>query len=179
MNPVGNLKKIVDPQSFEEVQSNAPLILKERDRSNPYEIELKGVPIGSLLLKIDNFDSPRRFLVNKNGLHKRADFALINKDKIIFIELKSGKFNTKEIKRQFYGGKCVIDYCASIGKHFFNDPNFLVPAIQSQYCVLLFKNRNSIKKRPTGPFSTFQRTDSTIFRRLDCDTMAYYKKLVE
>lgn len=178
-NPVGNLKKIVGPQSLKEAQSGTHLVLEERDRSNPYKIELKGVPAGSLLVKTDNFNPPRRFLVNKNGLHKRADFALIDNDKIIFIELKSGSVNTKEIVRQFCGAKCVMDYCASIGKHYFNDPNFLNPAIIDQNCVLLVKKKNSIKKRRIVPPPKSKRTGNVVFKRLDCVKEVYYKQLVD
>ena len=179
MSPIGNLKKIIDPQSFEEAQSGTHLILEERDKSNPYKIDLKGVPSGSLLLKTENFVPQRRFLVNKNGLHKRADYALIANDKIIFIELKSGSPNTKEIERQFYGAKCAIDYCAAIGKHFLNDPNFLNPAIKSQHCVLLFKVRHSIRKRRTGLSPNRRQMSSNVFDCLSCDSGAHYRQLAK
>ena len=178
-NAVKNLKKIVDPQSFEEAQGRGDLVLEEKDPSNPYKIDLKGVPAGSLLLKTENFVPQRGFLLNKNGLHKRADFALIANDQIIFIELKSGRQNTKEIERQFYGAKCAIEYCAAIGKHFFNDPNFLNPAIKSQSCVLLFKKKSSIKKRRTSSSQIRQQTSSSVFDRLDSDGEAYYRQLVK
>ena len=178
-NPVKNLQKIVDPESFEEAQGGAALVLEEKDKLNPYKIDLKGVPAGSLLLRTENFVPQRGFVVNKNGLHKRADFALIANDKIIFIELKSGSPNTKEIERQFYGAKCALDYCAAIGEHFFNDPNFLNPAIKSQYCVLLFKTKPSIKKRRTSSSQIRKQTISGVFNRLDCDGEAYYRQLVQ
>ena len=178
-NAVKNLKKIVDPQSFEEAQGRADLILEEKDPSNPYKIDLKGVPAGSLLLKTENFILQPGFLARKRGLQRRADFALVDSDKIIFIELKSGKLNKTEIEQQFYGAKSAIEYCAAIGKHFFNDPNFLNPAIKSQSCVLLFKNKSSIKKRRTSSSQIRQQTSSSVFHRLDCDGEAYYRQLAK
>lgn len=177
-NPVMNLKKIVRPESFEEAQGAADLVLEERDGSNPYKIQLKGVPAGSLLLKTDDFEPQHHFLIKGKGLRKRADFALIDHDRIIFIELKSGRVDKKEIERQFNGAKCVIDYCASIGKHFFNDPNFLAPAVNTQDCVLLFKNRISIKKRNTRSSQKHKKMSCGVFDRLDCDGEAHYKELV-
>ena len=136
------------------------------------------MPPGSLLLRTDDFEPQHHFLLKGKGLRKRADFALIDDDRIIFIELKSGGVDKKEIERQFNGAKCVIDYCASIGKHFFNDPNFLTPAVNTQHCVLLFKNRISINKRSTSSSRKRKRMSYGAFDRLDCDGEAHYKELM-
>ena len=56
-----NLRGILHQSSITKVSSQGVAILKENDPSNPYEIELKGLPTDSLLVKIDRFKEKTDF----------------------------------------------------------------------------------------------------------------------
>lgn len=170
-----NLRGILHQSSITKVSSQRVAILKENDPSNPYEIELKGLPPDSLLVKIDRFKEKTDFLNGKNGIARRADFALINNDAIVFIELKSGRIQPNQVERQLHGAQCVMDYCASIGNRFFNDPNFLNPAIKNQHLILLHIT-GSINKRRSTPVKNKQ--PNRPFKTIKCGQSIYYKALV-
>ena len=57
-----NLRGILHQSSITKVSSQGVAILKETDPSNPYQIELKGLPPDSLLVKIDRFKEKTDFL---------------------------------------------------------------------------------------------------------------------
>ena len=169
-----NLRGILHQSSITKVSSQGVAILKENDPSNPYEIELRNLPTDSLLVKIDKFKEKTDFLNGRNGIARRADFALVNADEIVFIELKSGKIQRKEVERQLHGAQCVMDYCASIGNRFFNNPNFLEPAIQNPHLVLLIKG--SINKRRSTPDKNKQ--PNRPFKTIKCGSSIQYSELV-
>lgn len=168
-----NLRRILDQSSITE-PSNQRATLQETDPSNPYEIELRGLPPDSLLVKTDGFKIETGFLNGRNGILKRADYALVNENEIVFLEMKSGDIKKSEVIQQFHGAQCVMDYCAAIGKHFFNDPNFLSPARKKQHLVLLHKR--SLNKRRS--VSTNSR--HSVFKMIRCgpNSPVYYKELV-
>lgn len=170
-----NLRLILDQSSITE-PSNQRAMLQEPDHSNPYEIELRGLPSDSLLVKTDKFKIKTGFLNRRNGILRRADYAIVNENEIVFLEMKSGKkIKRNKVIQQFHGAQCVMDYCAAIGKHFFNDPNFLSPAIKKPHLVLLLKR--SLNKRRS--VSTNSRGHS-VFKTIPCgpNSSVYYKQLV-
>ena len=168
-----NLRRILDQSAVTE-PSNRRATLQETDPLNSYEIELRGLPSDSLLVKTDKFKIEIGFLNSKNGILRRADYAIVNEDEIVFLEMKSGDIKRNEIMQQFNGAQCVMDYCAAIGRHFFNDPNFLSPAIKKPHLVLLHKR--SLNKR--GTVSTQNRHPP--FKTIPCgpNSPVYYKELV-
>ena len=170
-----NLRGILHQSSITKVSSQGVAILKENDPSNPYEVELRGLPPDSLLIKIDRFKEKTDFLNGRHGIARRADFALVNADEIVFMELKSGRIQQKEVERQLHGAQCVIDYCASIGNRFFNNANFLNPAIKNQHLVLLHI-KGSISKRRSTPEKNQQPNHP--FKTIKCGKCVYYKALV-
>ncbi|MDE0332004.1 MAG: hypothetical protein OXL41_09060 [Nitrospinae bacterium] len=172
---IDNLRRILHQSSITEVSRRGVATLKETDPSNPYEIELKGLPRDSLLVKIDRFKEKTDFLNGRNGIARRADFALVNDDAIVYIELKSGRIHPRQIEQQLYGAQCVMDYCASIGNRFFNDPNFLTPAINKPHLVLLHTNRSMNKRRSIAENN---QSPNHPFKRINCGSSVYYRQLV-
>ena len=172
---IDNLRRILHQSSITEVSGQGVAILKETDPSNPYEIELKGLPTDSLLVKIDRFKEKTDFINGRNGIARRADFAVVNDDAIVFIELKSGKIQRTIVERQLRGAQCVMDYCASIGSRFFNDPNFLNPAINNPHLVLLHTNRSMNKRRSIADTN---QSSNHPFKTIKCGSSVYYKQLV-
>ena len=172
---IDNLRRILHQSSITEVSRQGVAILKENDPLNTYEIKLKGLPTDSLLVKIDRFKEKTDFLNGRNGIARRADYAVVNNDEIVFIELKSGKIQRKEVERQLHGAQCVIDYCASIGHRFFNNPNFLNPAINNQHLVLLHTRRSINKRRSIAENN---QNSNQPFKTIKCGSSIQYKELV-
>ncbi len=172
---IDNLRRILNQSSITKVSGQGVAILKENDPSNPYEIELKGLPADSLLVKIDRFKEKTHFLNGRNGIARRADFAIVNDDAIVFIELKSGKIQRTVVERQLHGAQCVMDYCASIGNRFFNDPNFLNPAINNQHLVLLHIGRSINKRRS---ITVNNQRSNHLFKMIKCGSSVQYRELV-
>lgn len=172
---IDNLRSILNSASITKVSGQGVAILKESDPSNSYEIELKGLPRDSLIVKIDRFKEKTYFLNGRNGIARRADFALVNDDAIVFIELKSGKIQRTAVERQLHGAQCVMDYCASIGNRFFNNPNFLNPAINNPHLVLLHTGRSMNKRRSS---TEINQGSSHPFKIIKCGSSVYYRELV-
>lgn len=172
---IDNLRRILNPSTITEVSRNGVAILKETNPSNTYQIELKGLPTNSLIVKIDRFKEKRYFLNGRHGIARRADFALVNDDAIVFIELKSGNIQRTAVERQLHGAQCVMDYCASIGNRFFNNPNFLNPAINNPHLVLLHTGRSMNKRRSIAEKN--QRANHP-FKTIRCGSSVHYRQLV-
>ena len=172
---IDNLRRILHQSSITEVSGQGVAILKETDPSNSYKIELKGLPPDSLIVKIERFKEKRYFLNGRHGIARRADFAIVNDDALVFIELKSGKFQRTVVKRQLRGAQCVMDYCASIGNRFFNDPNFLNPAINNPHLVLLHTRRSMNKRRSIAEKN---QSSNHPFKTIKCGSSVYYRELL-
>ena len=152
---INNLESILHTDSIVKRDVNGTATLEEHsDKNNKYKVTLTSLPTNILLVKTDRFEDTKHFLSSQNGIRKRSDYAVIEEDKIIFIELassggaRSSKTDT-DIARQFNGARCVMDYCASIGKHFKNDSNFISQCLKKQYFILL-RHRKNAAVRPTN-----------------------------
>ncbi|BAQ63572.1 hypothetical protein GM3709_337 [Geminocystis sp. NIES-3709] len=104
------------------------VILKEID-GHEYSVTIKNIPEETIVIKSDCFESPESIFKNTKRECKRCDFIIIsyeeNRKFIIFIEMKSGKGDNKEIIQQLKGGKCLVKYFQIIGKEFWQNLNFL------------------------------------------------------
>ncbi|MDD3023143.1 MAG: hypothetical protein PHE26_04510, partial [Syntrophomonadaceae bacterium] len=67
-------------------------------------------------------------------------------DIILFIELKSTDLNDNEVKRQFMGAECALDYCNAALKRFHNQDCYF-DSFDKRFVV--FHKAGSIAKRPT------------------------------
>ncbi|KPA17788.1 hypothetical protein MHK_001989 [Candidatus Magnetomorum sp. HK-1] len=112
-------------------------------------IEISGIPLNAIIIKIDSFPSPDHLFAGSKGECKRADFAIIadsgKKKRILFIEMKRSKHLEKDIILQFKGAECVLAYCIKVAENFFNVEHFLKdykPRFVSFY-------HTSIRKRKT------------------------------
>ncbi len=114
------------------------------------KVDLYDVPSDSLLLKLDSYQQPLTLFDGKKGERKRCDYILIThleeRDILLFIELKSGSCKSTEIKQQFKGSQCVIDYCNSALNHFYSQNNYFDSF--DKHFVVFYKS-SSISKRVT------------------------------
>lgn len=133
--------------------------LTEPQQSNS-AVTIAGMPEDAIVIKADVFGPPNTVFMDSHGECKRADFVIIadsgDQKTVICIEMKAGKGGTeREIIQQLKGARCFVGYCESVGRLFWNTPDFL-----SGYEYTFVSIRDiSVAKQPT-------RFDS---RRQTCD----------
>lgn len=138
------------------------VILTETHGIN-YQVAIIQVPKNTLVIKGDEFPTPKYFFQGNQGECKRADYILISDDNqqtnqrkfIIIIEMKAGKAIEKEVIQQLKGAECLIAYCQKIGQLFWDSPNFLTGY---EYRFISLKNIN-IPKRSTREKPSSQKCD--------------------
>ena len=114
--------------------------------------KIRGLPQHSIVIKADEFPTPKDFFKGVKGENKRADFILIadkgNRKWIVFIEMKKSKVkNIDEIIQQLKGAECVLTYCRCIAKRFWNCKNLLD---EKEYMTrFIHITTGNIRKRPT------------------------------
>ena len=129
-------------------------ILEEKDdRGVPlYSVEIKGIPKDAIVIKADEFPSPKLVFNNTKKECRRADFAIVINSAegnfILYIEMKEGKGGIKKITDQLKGAKCFVGYCREIVCAFWQKRDFLGAGYKSRF-VAISKIKMSMAKRPT------------------------------
>ena len=104
------------------------ITLEESDQQG-YVLKLLGTPNDTIAFKADKFPPPECIFENSRHECKRADYVVIarhrNRKWIVYIEMKSGKGKTAEIKQQLRGAKCLVTYCRAIVREFWEEHGFL------------------------------------------------------
>lgn len=98
--------------------------LKETDKQSTLkQVDISHIPKGSLLIKLDKCDQPKKLFKGKGGECKRCDYVLITaigkQPFLIFIEMKSKRISKKEVILQFKSAECIIDYCDAVLERFY------------------------------------------------------------
>lgn len=133
------------------------VVLTEKNQIT-YSLEICNLPEDTLIVKVDEFEiNDLKDVFRKcgdndkqgKGVCARADFAIITATSeqkfIIFLEMKSGNTSLEwEIIAQLRGAQCFIEYCKSIGKIFWEQPNFLGGY---KYCFVSIRNVGVPKKQ--------------------------------
>lgn len=86
-------------------------------------VSISNIPSDAIFIKCDEFDAPRQVFIGENGECKRCDYILLfsyqENKYALFIEMKRGSLSSrKDVISQLRGGRCFLDYCCSILKHF-------------------------------------------------------------
>jgi hypothetical protein len=104
--------------------------LTENIDNTSYSIKIKGLPKETLILKADEFPALLNFFKGLQGECKRADYIILtnikNKKIAIFLELKSGNPDNKDIINQLKGAFCLYKYLQKIGQIFWDYTDFLI-----------------------------------------------------
>ena len=118
--------------SVEQEENGKRLLILEETGSaqdSGYSFEIQGVPEDHIAIKSDSFKAPVEFFERKKGQCRRSDYIIVAKYKdrnwIVFIELKRGKSDRGKIVQQLKGSQCLMDYCMSLGRTFWDRANFL------------------------------------------------------
>ena len=110
--------------------SSNEVILTENIDNTPYSIKIKGLPKEILILKADEFPALLKFFKGSQGESKRADYIILtnikNKRIAIFLELKSGNPDNKDIINQLKGAFCLYKYLQKVGQVFWGCTDFLM-----------------------------------------------------
>ena len=110
--------------------SSNEVTLTENIDNTSYCIKIKGLPKETFILKADEFPALLNFFKGLQGECKRADYIILtnikNKKIVIFLELKSGNPDNKDIITQLKGAFCLYKYLQKIGQVFWGYTNFLI-----------------------------------------------------
>ncbi len=127
------------------------IVLKETGSNKPYQVKICDIPDDAFVFKADKFPDTRKFFNGNKGECKRADFIIVVRTSginwIIYIEIKSGSGQKKEIEQQLRGAECVIAYCRAVGRGFWERPDFLNKDEYHQRFISIKKV--GAQKRPT------------------------------
>jgi len=128
--------------------------LKERDTSAKLvKIDLLDVPKGSMVVNLDESKSPAKSLFKKScGQRRCCDYVIVTKKEgrkiLLFIEMKSAKqVDVRDVKQQFRGAECIIDYCDATLKRFHANES-LSAQVEKRFVVFY---RPNLAKRGTRP----------------------------
>ena len=159
LQDIHQLRRMINEHSILELQQNKlgrnVLMLREANQTNgvDYSFELLDVPTGSIAIKSDKFHAPTEFFKRKKGQTKRSDYIVFTNFKsqnwIIFIELKKRKGGRDQIVQQLKGSKCLLDYCGSLGRNFWNQNDFL--DFRNYKLLFVSFSRISLNKSPSLP----------------------------
>lgn len=126
-------------------------MLKETDKGAKLKrVDIFDVPEESVLIKLDRAEPPHSLFKKEKGKCRRCDYVLITKTKykhiMLFIEMKSAKrVPVSDVKKQFWGAECVIDYCNATLKRFHDQADFF-GKFEKRFVVFY---KPSISKRST------------------------------
>lgn len=125
-------------------------LLTESNQIN-YSIRLIGIPENTMIIKPDNFASPKTIFKGNRGECKRSDFVIISDDQkgkiIVFIEMKAGKAKNTEVIQQLKGSECFIYYCQKIGKSFWTHSSYFLEDYMFRFVAFVKINLNKQKTR--------------------------------
>lgn len=106
-------------------------VLEETGGRDRYSIRIKGVPDDAVVIKTDAFPAPKGIFKCQGGECKRADYVIVTsfdkKSYVVYVEMKKGKDNPRDIVAQLKGSECFISYCRAIACRFWSRPDFLGP----------------------------------------------------
>lgn len=104
-------------------------VLEEGGDSGRYSIRIKGIPKDAVVIKTDAFPAPKGIFKCRRGECKRADYVIAassgKNSYVVYVEMKKGRGNLRDIVDQLKGSECFVSYCRAIVCRFWNRPNFL------------------------------------------------------
>jgi hypothetical protein len=110
--------------------SSHEVTLTENTDNTSYSIKIKGLPQETLILKADEFPALLNFFKGSKGERKRADYIILTNIKddkkiAVFLELKSGNPDNKDVIDQLKGAFCLYQYLQKVGQIFWGYRDFL------------------------------------------------------
>jgi len=124
-------------------------LCKLSEAKSDYEFIIHSLPDDIIIIKCDKFPSTKDvFFYGNNNECKKADYIIISETykAILIFEIKRSK-NTSmasDIVYQLKGASCIVDYCESIIKEYFNIDN-IFHGYTRKYYIGIFKSSD---KRP-------------------------------
>ncbi len=116
-------------------------------------VEIVNVPSDLIAVNLDdNFHLDSIFQSETGrGFCKRSDYLLISVQHrcALFLEMKTSNASSSDLRKQFQGGECFLDFCDSIVKSFF-DEDFLSNYVKRFAALLdtVTAKRPTQEKRP-------------------------------
>ena len=148
-------------------------------------VEIKGVPINSIVIRAENFEEPLTVFNGLRGERKRADFVIVSNDErqrkwVICIETQEmDAKQASHVIQQLKGACCFISYCKSIGKSFWELEEFL-DGYQYRFVSIVDLNFNK-SRRQTQPFYSTGALHNrpNEFLKISRSPTVYFRKLID
>jgi len=116
------------------------------------KVVISGLPLDSIVIKVDAFKSPDTIFTEINSQCKRSDYIIVadqnGKKNILYIEIKTTKGPEKDIINQLKGSVCFVGYCKEIAKEFWHKKDFL-SEFKPRFVSIYHTGSRSINKQPT------------------------------
>ena len=127
------------------------LVLREQAKNAKLRnIKVSGLAADSVVVKPDDAPPNEKLLKSAKGQLRQCDYVIFTTVQgaghVLFIELKSTRWQDGEIAEKFKGSECLMDYCASIAEKFHGSS---LMQDYKKYFILFYKI--PIQKRPTRP----------------------------
>jgi len=113
------------------------------------KIAVTEVPSGSVAVKLGaSFPQFGRFLSPGRGLRQHAGYVILGENEglkfIVCIETDEASLSREETGRRMRGAICAMDYCASLAREFFFEPNLFEGA---KWYFIKVRRRGIVRKR--------------------------------
>jgi len=158
-------------------QNNGKYYCTLPEPESDYVLTIKQLSENAIIIKCDKFPPAKDFFRGTKNECKRADYIIVLDEpkRILYIELKRSKNSSsnQEIIAQLKGAKCVINYCNSIMKSFW-DTNGL-DDYDDRYFKYISRSINKRGSRPTATVKNNTPNDARIIH----DSSVFLQKLLK
>jgi hypothetical protein len=131
----------------ESIRDRQYFVLEENDPAAKLKrVEIRDVPEGSLLLKMQEYPALSGVFKSTKGECKRCDYIILtpceNDLYILYIEMKSLYPNKQDVILQLKGADCFMTYCRALAECFHSSE---ISSCSSKKRFILFYSNNSNK----------------------------------
>jgi hypothetical protein len=133
--------------SAPEVISGRECFIMEEDdpAAKLKRMEIRGVPKGSLLLRMQRYPEPRHIFKSTKGECKRCDYIVLAPWKsglyILYVEMKSSRLDNRDTIPQLRGADCFMTYCRALAERFHSAEISSCP-FEKRFILFCVKNSN-------------------------------------
>lgn len=131
-------------------ESGAFLLEEHDGAATLKKVTVCDIPVGSLVIKMDNKVKFEKFLKDQWGFNKHCDYLIVTEDKMVFIELKSKTDVCEKLiddcQSKFKSDNCMLTYADKIFNEILAKNTFFDK--REPHYVLLYQ-ASSMAKSPT------------------------------
>lgn len=158
-------------------------VLEEKDKSASLRrVTMCDIPIGSLVIRMDNKVHFNNFLKDKWGFNKHSDYLIVTEDKLVFVELKSRTEISNKLQDEclskFKSDNCTLTYADKIFQELLSKNSFFES--REPHYVLLYQAPSIMKVPTTMTLASQPNATPSTFRAipvLNEGTISFYRTI--